>query len=252
MNSKILKILAQLSYYPRIVLDFILFLLIKNDYSILDKFNNQDCLIVGNGPSIKKTPLDKIKMLSIGMNKINLLFDKTTWRPDLIVCVNGLVIKQNKSFFNITEVPLILPIKALYLGIKKRPNVIFLKISNTTNFNYDITKYLGKGSTVAYTCLQVAAFANVKSINLVGIDHNFEFKGKNNEIQKYLGEDTNHFDPNYFKDKMWGLPDLEGSELNYIKAKKYFDSEDKIIIDYTLNGKLNIFKKGELKDLIIK
>ena len=83
MKSKILKILAGLSYYPRLLLDSLLFLFIKNDYALLDKFKSQDCLIVGNGPSLNKTDLQRINMPSIGMNKVNLLFSRSKWRPDL-------------------------------------------------------------------------------------------------------------------------------------------------------------------------
>lgn len=256
MNSKLLKVLTTATYYPRLLLDKILFLFVKNDYSILDKFKDEDCLIVGNGPSLNKTELDRIKMPSIGMNKINMLFERTTWRPDAIVCVNGLVIQQNTDFFNATEIPLILPIKAWYLGIKKRRNVIFIKISNSSEFKNDLRKAIAKGSTVTYTCLQIAAFLDVNSINIVGVDHSFKLesskKSKKNDIEILKGDDENHFDPNYFKDKMWGLPDLDGSEKQYLLAKKYFDNIEVNLKDFTIEGKLNIFQKANVNEIYNK
>ena len=234
-------------------LDKLLFLFVNNDYSILDKFSGQDCLIVGNGPSLNETDLERIKMPSIGMNKINLLFDKTTWRPDVIVSVNGLVIKQNKFFFNSTNIPLVLPLKAWYIGIKKRPNVIFVKISDSLNFQDNLKKSLGIGSTVTYTCFQVAAFAKVKSVNIVGVDHSFNINSKGNRkehsIEILEGEDTNHFDPNYFKDKLWGLPDLDGSEKAYLLAKQYFLVKKTPVKDYTIKGKLQVFDKENILDI---
>jgi hypothetical protein len=253
MKSKLIKIITTVSYYPRLFLDKALFLFVKNDYSLLDVLNNENCLIVGNGPSLKKTDLDKIEMPSIGMNKINLLFDKTTWRPNIIVSVNGLVIKQNKDFFNSTNIPLVLPIKAMYLGIKKRPNVIFVKISNSMKFTENLDKPLGIGSTVTYTCFQIAAFAKVKSVSIVGVDHSFNLnsksKNKEHNIEILEGEDNNHFDPNYFKDKLWGLPDLDGSEKAYLLAKHYFISKKIPIKDYTINGQLQVFEKGNILDI---
>ena len=248
MKSKIMDVLTTISYYPRLLLDSILFLFVKNDYSLLDKFKDNDCLIVGNGPSLNKTELEKINMPSIGMNKINMLFTRSKWRPDVIVCINGLVIQQNADYFNSTNIPLVLPIKAWYLGIKKRPNVIFIKISDSFNFKDSLKKSIGKGSTVTYTCLQVAAFANVKSVNIVGVDHSFKYEGDKG-IKVHKGEDQNHFDPNYFKDKLWGLPDLDGSEKQYLLARKYFESINKSVIDYTINGKLQIFKKGDVQKI---
>lgn len=253
MKSKLLKLLSTVSYYPRLLLDKILFLFVTNDYSILEKFHNEDCLIVGNGPSLNKTELEKINMPSIGMNKINILFDRTEWRPDAIVCVNGLVIQQNADFFNSTNIPLVLPIKAWYLGIKKRPNVIFIKISNSHKFKTSFTEPLGIGSTVTYTCFQIAAILNVKSVNIVGVDHSFKLEkestNKEHNIEVLKGDDVNHFDPNYFKGKLWGLPDLEGSEYAYILAKKYFSNHNIRTIDYTVGGKLDVFEKGSINEL---
>ncbi len=248
MKGKITNILVRLSYYPRLIIDSLLFMLIKNDYSLLDKFKDQDCLIVGNGPSLNITPLEKINMLSMGMNKINILFDRTTWRPDVIVCVNGLVIRQNLDFYNSTTIPLILPIKSLYLGIKRRPNIIFIKISDSVYFQENIKKPMGIGSTVTFTCMQIAAFAKVKSVNIVGVDHNFKYTG--NKIEIHEGDDLNHFDPNYFKDKLWGLPDLDGSEIAYKIGKNYFDNHGIPITDFTIGGKLQIFPKSEIDQLL--
>ena len=40
-----------------------------------NKLRDQPILIIGNGPSLNKTPLDDFQnVFSIGMNKINLLF----------------------------------------------------------------------------------------------------------------------------------------------------------------------------------
>lgn len=252
MKSRIVDFFVKTSYYPRLFLDYIISLFIKNDYSILDKFRNQECMIVGNGPSLNKTPLDKINMVSIGMNKINMIFDRTSWRPDIIVCVNGLVIRQNLDFFNTTDIPLVLPIKSLYLGIKKRPNIIFVRVADSLDFESDLRKHMGIGFTVTFACLQVAGFLNPKSVNIVGVDH--YFKGNNtekpHEIKVLEGDDLNHFDPNYFKDKLWGYPDLDGSEKAYLISKAYFDSKKIPITDYTVDGKLTIFERGEIQDLI--
>ena len=43
-------------------------------------------LIVCNGPSLEYTPLDKLEYnLSIGMNRIHLLYNSVKWRPDVYV-----------------------------------------------------------------------------------------------------------------------------------------------------------------------
>jgi hypothetical protein len=163
--------------------------------------------------------------------------------------VNGLVIRQNRSFFNETDIPLVLSINSLYLGVRKRPNIIFINTSNENVFQVDITKPVGVGSTVTFICLQLAAYAKSNALNIVGVDHSFSMKGESNEIQRLEGSDPNHFHPNYFGNMLWGLPDLKGSEDSYKIAKEYFDTANIPVTDYTVNGKLTVFPKGDIKNL---
>jgi hypothetical protein len=82
---------------------------------------------------------------------------------------------------------------------------------------------------VTYSCLQIAAFSKSKSVNIVGVDHSFKLNpkevNKQHSIEGLVGEDENHFDPNYFKNQLWGLPDLNGSEKAYEIAKNFFEGK---------------------------
>ena len=256
MKGKLIATLKILTYYPRKLLDLILFHLyfkLRNDWTLIESFKHKPVLIVGNGPSLKKTPLDEISkgMISIGMNKINLIYAKTDWRPDIITCVNGFVIRQNKLFFNSTETVLILPIRAFYLGIRPRKNILFVNLKDQRRINQRMERALSTGCTVTFTALQIAANLNPKSVNIVGVDHSFSYK-KGLSVQKFEGDDINHFSKDYFKNHYWGLPDLEGSEQLYRISKKYFDNLSIPITDYTVDGKLKVFKKGLISELLIK
>lgn len=244
--------IVNVSYNIRIVIDKIIYWIVKpfNRWELLDVYKDKDILIVGNGPSLNQTDLEKIRMVSIGMNKINLLFDKTDWRPTIITCVNGLVLYQNRKFFNTTKIILILPPKALYVGIRKRKNVLIVNSHESIEFKDDINNSMSiLGATVTYTALQTAAFLHAKSVNIVGVDHFFRNYSGKSSIEKYEGDDTDHFDSNYFKNSYWGLPDLEGSELAYTHARNYFDSKNIPITDYTINGKCQVFNKGDIEDI---
>lgn len=251
MLNGIFNLFVKSTFKLRILFDKFLFLFLsqRNNWNLLDEFKNRDILIVGNGPSLNQTPLSDIKLVSIGMNKINLIFDKTEWRPDIIVAINGLVIKQNKTFFNTTNIPIIVPASAIYLGIKPRKNIFYVNRATKSIFSSDIRRFISKTATVTYTCMEVAGFLNSRSISIVGVDHNFIFSGSN-KIDKLVGSDMNHFDPNYFKDSLWGLPDLKGSEDDYKRALHYFTLNNVNITDYTINGKCEIFKKGKIDDLL--
>ena len=254
MSEKAINFFRVFTKPFRIIADIILFKVyfnLKNNYKILEPFCHQDVLIVGNGPSLKKTPLSKINMVSIGMNKINLLFDSTQWRPSIITCVNGLVIRQNLDFFNLTKIPLILPVKAFYLGVKPRPNIIFIFIKASNRFSNDV-KVLSEGCTVTFTALQIAAFLKPKSVNIVGVDHKFSYPtGSPYEIKKFKGEDNNHFHPDYFGvGKTWHDPQLQNVELSYRVFKQILTHQGVDVVNCTVGGKLEVFRRSKLEDEI--
>lgn len=219
--------------------------------SLKNFYKDMPMIVVGNGPSLNVTPLDDyIDIPSIGMNKINLLFDKVEWRPDIIICSNRLVIQQNKTFFSKTGIPIFLSWKGRrQINKKYRRKMSFYLERPTNNFSNDITKGLGSGGgTVSYTALQFAYYLGANPVILFGIDHNFKFEGNPSSIAKAQGEDVNHFDPNYFKSgTMWGLPDMLRMEAGYERVKLFFENKQRKIYDASVGGKLNVFDKIDLK-----
>lgn len=257
MKEKLLDTLRKTTLYPRRLFDRVLYWSYfknRNDWGILNKFMNKPILIVGNGPSLNNTPLDRIRddIVSIGMNKINLIYETSTWRPDIIACVNGLIISQNKNYFNKTEAVLIVPVKGFYLGVKPRANVIFVNLKDAEKLEKNIEKHVFIGCTVTFTALQIAAYLNPKSVNIVGVDHNFIYdEGTDHQIKKLEGDDVNHFSKDYFKNHYWGIPNLKGSEKLYQLSKEYFQSQNIPIKDYTVNGNLRVFEKGNVEELTV-
>lgn len=211
-----------------------------------DIYEGQPMIIVGNGPSLNKTPLDDFENVpSIGMNKIDLLYHRVKWRPDFVICANNLVIKQHGHQFLKTGIPVFLSWKGRWFvpaGSRKKFN--FFNSLNTTAFSKDLIHGVGSAGTVTYTALQFAYYMGADPVILFGVDHSFDFKGKPNEIAKRKGADQNHFDPNYFKEgSTWGLPNLCLSESGYQKAKDAFNKDGRMIYDAAVGGKLTVFPK---------
>lgn len=210
-------------------------------------------LVVGNGPSLNRTPLDKFcGIASIGMNKIDLLFERTTWRPDLIVCVNNLVAKQHATKFAESDIPVYLSWKSRhYIPLGARKKVNFFLSRDTDAFSRDITHGVGWGSTVTYAALQFAYFMAADPVLIVGVDHTFKADGPAHDIARREGPDVNHFDPNYFKaGTYWGLPDLSGSERAYATARRAIEDSGRRVFDATIDGKLTIFPKISIQQAI--
>jgi hypothetical protein len=191
---------------------------------------------------------------TFGLNKINLLFDKTSFRPSSITAVNPLVIDQNKDFYNATKIPLFLDSYAFSSGLVKPANSrIYLHSSAAKSFAKDCSISVNQGYTVTYVAMQLAFHMGFSEVALVGCDHSFSSTGAANKLMKAEGADSNHFDPSYFSGGVnWNLPDLFESEVYYGRAKKIFEAHDRKIYNCTEGGNLEIFPRLNIREFLEK
>lgn len=218
-----------------------------------DLYKGAPLLVVGNGPSLNRTPLDEfIHVPSIGMNKIDLIFPRTDWRPSFIICVNSLVLIQHRKNYMSHDVPLIVPWKARFaINRYEKEQIYYFHNSVRRNFSCDVTRFVGASGTVTYSALQFAYFMGADPVIIVGVDHHFSAKGEPNAVVRKKGPDHDHFDPNYFAPgQYWGLPNLELSEKGYRRAKEAFEAAGRRIYDATVGGKLNVFPKISIEQAL--
>lgn len=204
-------------------------------------------LVVGNGPSLNRTPLEEFAQCpAIGMNKIDLIYARTTWRPSLVVCVNNLVVRQHRHAFAASDIPVFMAWKCRwFMGSETPGNVHYFKNIATGEFSRDVSAWVGSLSpTVAYTALQFAYYLAGNPVILVGMDHRFDPLPERDGIARFSGSDRNHFDSNYFRDgDYWGLPDLAGSANSYRVARESFEAAGRTVLDATVDGALDVFEK---------
>ncbi|WP_343329147.1 6-hydroxymethylpterin diphosphokinase MptE-like protein [Polaribacter staleyi] len=211
-------------------------------------------VIICNGPSLKNVDFDKLMDSGVyyfGLNKINLMFDDTKFRPNAIVASNKLVIEQNKTFYNNTDIQLFLNSEKCSL-ISNRENVVFVNYSSIPRkFAKDCSVSLFQGHTVTYTAMQLAYHMGFAEVALIGCDHHFETSGPSNKTVVAGDVDPNHFHPKYFSDgDKWELPDLLGSEYHYDLADRMFKHDGRRIVNCTTGGKLEIFDRVKLEDFL--
>lgn len=227
----------------------------KKIASMSAKHAGEKAIIMCNGPSLLKVDFDlieKSKTYTFGLNKINLLFDKTSFRPDSIVAVNPFVIEQNLSFFNHTEIPLFLDSSGKSIGVKSRDNVAFLHSAQVKGeFSRDCSLSVFQGCTVTYVAMQLAFHMGFTQVAIVGCDHYFSSKGPSNKTVSAAEKDPDHFDPNYFaKGVLWELPNLFQSESAYKLADDFYRASGRQLVNATDGGKLEIFERKELFDFL--
>lgn len=222
--------------------------------SFKNQYINKKAIIICNGPSLRKVDFNKLidtDVFYFGLNKINLMFDDTDFRPNAVIASNHLVIEQNRDFFNTTELPLFLNCEKEKL-IDNRKNVAFLHYSGIPRkFARDCSTSLFQGHTVTYTAMQLAFHLGFSKVGLIGCDHHFETRGISNTTAIAGETDPNHFHPKYFADGVkWDLPDLLGSEYHYDYADKMFKQFGRQIFNCTEGGKLEVFERMHLDDFI--
>jgi hypothetical protein len=216
-------------------------------------YKGQRCFIIANGPSLKKMELSPLRdEITIGMNRIYLLFEEWGFHTTYLACINELVLEQFNNDISKLDIP-------KFLNWNRRnyfrddDEAIFLKLALGINdtFGHDLTKEIASGGTVTYACLQLAYYMGFEEVILIGLDHNFVEKGRPNKTEVRASEkDESHCHPNYFpKGIKWQLPDLLRSEQAYSLARSAFEKDGRKVLDATKDGKCEVFEKIEFDSL---
>lgn len=208
----------------------------------------QQCVIVGNGPSLNNTNLELLRgQIVFGLNKIHLL-ERRPFEIAYHVCVNKYVIEQSLDDMIEIGAQSFMPYE--FVSHKKYPSVNSIFVRGKTGFSVLPNIILHEGGTVTNVALQLAFYMGFSRVILIGVDHSFNQKGSPNTVQLMEGEDQNHFVKNYFQGKLWNLADLKTSEESYRLAQLEYTADGREIVDCTVGGKLQIFPKGTLEDYV--
>jgi len=216
-----------------------------------NRHSGNRCFIIGNGPSLQKTNLSLLrKEYTFGLNRIYLMYGDLGFQPTYYVVVNKLVVEQcSEDIIKQVKSPKFISYDARR-WLQYTPDIIYLCSRDGPHFYTNLEKGVWQGGTVTNVALQIAYYMGFQQVILVGVDHSYSAVGKPNEMVVSNGSDPNHFDPRYFgKGFRWNLPDLEVSEQGYKLAKKAFESDGREVLDATIDGKLNIFRKVDYSSL---
>lgn len=216
-----------------------------------DIHRGERCFILGNGPSLKKTDLSKLRdEKTFGMNRIYLMFPELGFPTSYYLSVNSLVIEQCAQDIRKLTVPKFLSWRSHDL-IQPTADTVFLHTTYTgPKFAADARGRLWEGATVTYIALQLAFHMGFEQVILIGVDHNFTTKGKPNTTVVSQGNDPDHFNASYFgKGFRWQLPDLDTSEKGYLLARQAYEQAGRQVVDATIGGKLAIFPKVDYNSL---
>jgi hypothetical protein len=256
---------------------------IKNQYSLAalqnrlrlrrlhDIYLGKRCFIIANGPSLAQTDLRSLASeITIGSNAIFLLFDKMGYLPTFYTVQDYLVAEgYAKQINQIKGTTKILPQELSYCLLPDNDTIYFnlqpdsyqryVDKHMNENFRPKFSERLDKsaydGCTVTYLNLQLAYYIGCRTVYLVGLDHQYEVP-PDIDIRKDLivvspSDDTSHFHPNYFgKGFRYTTPRVDQMEKAYMVARDFGARKGMKICNATIGGKLEVFPRVRLEDVI--
>jgi hypothetical protein len=223
-----------------------------------NKHLNMRCFIIGNGPSLNVSDLEKLKKeITFAFNRIYYIFDKTDWRPTYYCSEDDKTIFKSKEEINNLKIEnKFFPVNFPWdykIHFKNANHYIFKYGDRMTEpkFSEDIVKGIYWGNTVAYTAIQLAVYMGIKEIYLLGVDHNFKKmvndKGEiiiDNKAKDYFSEKYNADKEDLY------IPNVEVSTRAFTAAKKYADDHNIKIYNATGGGKLEVFERVDFDKII--
>jgi hypothetical protein len=224
---------------------------VKRLSELKNGYRSEQCVIIGNGPSLRDTDLKSLEgRYTFGLNRIYLMFDELGFATTFHVVVNRLVIEQCTSDLEAVQATQFVSWAGKDFLSPGHP-AVYLQDRRGPRFCRDVGLGVWQGSTVTFVAMQLAYHMGFRDVVLVGIDHRFADQGPANQVVTSTGDDPNHFDPNYFgKGFRWQLPDLETSEVAYGLARTAFEHAGGRIVDATVNGACQVFQKSALKEAL--
>ena len=248
-------IFRRIYYIPQRLIYYIPFGFYQRNRKNLKSFNNihngERCFIIANGPSLKYVDFSLLENeFTIGMNRIYLMKEQNGFTPNYLACIDEKSqINQFHEEFNKVEIPCFYNFK-LRNKFSKLSNQNFVLGKFSQSFAKGISKAYGNGKSVTYTAIQLAFYMGFKEVYIIGKDHSYNTAQKPGTGIKSDGDENNHFIKGYYKKgQNWDAPDYLGEELAYKVALDHFTKNNRVIMDATIGGKLDVFPKVTFEDI---
>lgn len=205
------------------------------------------CVIVGNGPSLGKSDLSLLADFDTIMSNFAVMSPELSRYSKILTVVNDLVAKQGAVDFNSCPLVKFVPFW-LASSFNDSDSTFFVNATVRPEFSKNFVESASWRSTVSFFNMQLAYAIGYRKVILIGFDHSYvQPKGVSEGVViSQVEDDENHFDPRYFKGKDWQAADTDNMEKMYVVAKAAYESDGREIVNCTVGGKLEVFRRGDL------
>ena len=239
--------------------------------ALKDKYKGQRCFILGNGPSLMKRDMSALKNeVTFGANALFKHFDelgfKTTFWSHVDITYTEDWWNEINAFKGVTKFVAFKNCFGYELGSS---DIIVLNSSQPVGpdpdvpeprFSTDATDHVYHSNTVTYIALQLAYHMGFSEVYLVGVDHDYGIlpdlfptgkpiiTAENIEMANSV-----HFGDSHYKigDRM-GIPKFHFMEAGYRLARAEFEADGRRVVNATEGGKLEIFERESLDDVLAR
>jgi len=229
------------------------------DYEKLQKIHNKHKgktgILIGNGPSVKIKDLEEIannkEIITFAVNRFYLCYEQTTFRPHYILSSDQQIINDfgNEIVHNNVNTPIFLA--SLFKPQHIRDDFVWIKLIHGRPFRFskDIKRSLMSGGGTLIAAIQLGYHMGIREFYLYGVDHNFDYKKDEDQIDTVKG-DNNHFIDNYRSGKSWQEPRIDLVEYSFKECDKVLRLENGFLKNATHGGKLQVLERIAFNELI--
>jgi hypothetical protein len=221
--------------------------------ALKNRHKGETCVIAGNGPSLRKTDFSLIKDLpAFGTNRIYLGMEELGFSPMYYVMVDSLMREQ--FWDEVKGLPMTKFVTHNGGGVRSpaETDAIFLRTrplrGASVYFSTNPVEGICVGTSVVFSCLQLAFWMGFGRVLLIGVDHNYS--REESKITEQENSEQGHFIKGYYpKGAKWVSHSEETvrfSELLYALSDHWFRGHGRAIVDCTVGGMCPVFCKSTL------
>lgn len=223
--------------------------------SYQNKYCNESCFIIGNGPSLRPedlTILANNHIITFAANRIYNIYSRTDWRPDFIsISDDGLSMDKkhiNNMNFSYTQICFARNQFTWRLRKLKSPKC-FLKtdyrrsLLETPSFSSEPDRLIYDIATVTYYNLQLAAYMGFKTIFLLGCDSSYTLNRQADGTIIKSSENADYFHDISVLQTSPVLAATYEMDIAYNYAQQHSKAHGLCIFNATRGGKLNGFQR---------
>jgi hypothetical protein len=232
--------------------------------ALRNQHKNKRVFIIGNGPSLNVHDLEKISgEIAFGTNYIYKLFPKTSWRPKYYIAIDPNFLRISHNDIPFSQFEMVFTGCPRMGGVQYSTAVNEVKIFQHSKFivnkycdlsakiSEDVSIKFSIGYTVTFDAIQLAIYMGFTEIILLGVDFSYNsYRDLKGRVITIDNTNENHFYKDKTKPKKTDVPYHYPCLHAYEEARKYADSHGKKILNATRGGKLEVFPRVDLDEVI--